>query len=109
MSFRIDQTTGNMYLTRGDTAQFTITPKNSDGTVYELQEGDRVEFTVKKKTSDSVAIISKAGLNVEIVPQDTCEMRYGAYKYDVQLTFADGRVDTFIGPCGFVITEEVTF
>ena len=48
-------------------------------------------------------------MNVEIVPQDTCEIRYGAYKYDVQLTFADGRVDTFIGPCDFVITEEVTF
>lgn len=109
MSFRIDQTTGTMYLTRGDTAQFTITPKRSDGTVYELQEGDVVEFTVKKKTSDSAAVISKVGLDVEIAPQDTCELRYGVYKYDVQLTFADGRVDTFIGPCDFAITEEVTF
>lgn len=109
MAFKIDQATGAMHLTRGDTAQFTITPMNSDGTVYELQEGDVIAFSVKKKTSDSVATISKTGADVEITPEDTGSLTYGTYKYDVQMTFADGRVDTFIGPHDFVITEEVTF
>mgnify|MGYP004640538077 CR=1 FL=1 len=108
MSFKIDQNTKTMYLTRGDTAQFTITPYRNKNK-YELQEGDRVDFTIKKSTKDSVAVISKTGTEIEILPQDTGNLMYGTYKYDCQITFADGRVDTFIGPYDFVITEEVTF
>lgn len=108
MSFKIDQNTRTMYLTRGDTAQFTITPYKNKSR-YELQEGDVINFTIKKSTRENVAIISKTGMEIEILPQDTSNLEYGTYKYDCQLTFADGRVDTFIGPYDFVITEEVTF
>lgn len=97
-----------MYLTRGDTGEFTITPKKNKQT-YVMQEGDIVRFTVKKNTNDAVALISKTGLNIEILPSDTSGLKYGTYKYDVEMTFADGRVCTFIGPNDFVITEEVTF
>lgn len=107
MSFRI-QDDGTMYLTRGDTAKFTIMPSR-DGEVYELQDGDTVRFTVKKSTSDDTAIISKSGLEIEILPKETAGLTYGEYKYDVEMTFADGEVETFIGPNDFVILEEVTF
>lgn len=107
MAFRIADN-GCMYLTRGDTAEFTITPKKNK-MPYALQEGDVVRFTVKKTTKDTAAVIQKTGLNIEILPSDTSGLHYGTYKYDVEMTFADGRVCTFIGPNDFVITEEVTF
>lgn len=107
MSFKIENDV--IRLTRGDTAQFVITPYNSDGSIYELKDGDIVTFTVKKSTSDTQVIIQKIGLEVEITPEETSGLNYGTYKYDVQMTFAEGRVDTFIGPGDFVLTEEVTF
>lgn len=107
MSFKIDNNV--MKLTRGDTAQFIITPYSSDGKEYTLQEGDVITFTVKKNTYNKQVLIQKTGLEVEIKPEETNNLTYGTYKYDVQMTFADGRVDTFIGPEDFVLTEEVTF
>jgi hypothetical protein len=107
MSFRIENDV--IKLTRGDTAQFVITPYSSDGSEYELKDGDVVTFTVKKNTYDKQVLIQKTGLEVEIKPEETNDLTYGTYKYDVQMTFADGRIDTFIGPSDFVLTEEVTF
>lgn len=96
-------------LTRGDYASFTIEMKDASGETYELQEGDVVYFTVKKSTKDETILIQKTGTEIEILPADTEELSYGTYRYDCQLSPADGKVDTFIGPAEFVITDEVTW
>lgn len=106
MSFSV--TNNEIKLTRGDTAYFVIVPY-ADGEVYTLKEGDVVTFTVKKNTGSENYVIQKTGLEIEIKPEETSNLTYGTYKYDVQMTFSDGRVDTFIGPSDFVLTEEVTF
>jgi len=96
-------------LTRGDYASFSIGVTDASGEPYELQDGDTVTFTVKKTTKTTDVVLQKTGTAVEILPEDTAEQKYGNYVYDCQLTYDGGRVDTFIGPCDFVITEEVTF
>lgn len=96
-------------LTRGDYASFHIDIYDQNREIYELQEDDIVVFTVKRNTRTKDAIIRKDGIDIEIFPSDTSDVSYGTYSYDVQLTSADGHVDTFIGPADFIIAEEVTF
>lgn len=93
--------------TRGDTVRLEITVSNPDGTVYKLKEGDLIEFTVKKNTDSKVEIIKKSGTDIVIEPEETTGLEYGKYMYDVQVTFADGSIDTVILPSPFIILEEV--
>lgn len=96
-------------LTRGDYASFHIDIEDATGGEYTPQTGDVVTFTVKKNTKTEEVLIQKTGQDIEIEHEDTAELRYGTYAYDVQLTYANGHIDTFIGPADFVLTEEVTF
>ena len=96
-------------LTRGDFCSFHVDILDASGNDYELQEGDVVYFTVKQSTKSEQVLIQKTGVDIEIEPEDTQNLQYGSYVYDVQLTYANGRNDTFIGPADFVITEEVTW
>jgi hypothetical protein len=96
-------------LTRGDYASFHIDIFDEAGGAYELKDDDIVTFTVKRNTRTEEALVQKNGVDIEIFPEDTENLRYGTYSYDVQLTPNDNHIDTFIGPADFVITEEVTF
>lgn len=98
-------------LTRGDTLHLQITLTDQEGEVYTLQDGDTLVFTVKKNTSSDVVLIQKNILNsnITISHEDTKNMAYGTYMYDVQLTQANGDVTTVIKPSKFKITEEVNY
>lgn len=109
MSFKIEETTNVIRITRGDTGQFKIDLMNIDGSTYELKDGDLVQFTVKKSPAETTILIQKTGVDIEIEPKDTSNLRYGTYQYDIQVTLADGRVNTVIDPTDFIVTEEVTF
>lgn len=105
--FRISSN-GKMQIIRGDTAEFMVDILNRDDTPYELQEGDNVVFSVKNKTLDDRELIRKNGPYVRIEPSDTSNLPFGRYYYDVQVSFADGSVDTIIPRNVFEIIEEVT-
>ena len=105
--FIITDTT--IQITRGDSGYFDITLLNADGSTYAMQEGDVLEFTVKKNTKTEEVLIHKTGQNIEILPADTKNLKYGTYTYDVQFTSAVGLVDTVITPSAFIVAEEVTF
>lgn len=111
MSFKIKQGAKGptITITRGDTASFSISITDASGAAYEPQEGDTVTFTVKKSTKTDDILIQKTGTAVQLEHEDTADLKYGTYVYDVQLTYASGAIDTFIGPADFVVTEEVTF
>lgn len=96
-------------LTRGDSAEFDITIFDRQGQLYELQEGDKVEFTVKENVYSSAPLIKKTGTQIQIKPEDTASLSYHKYVYDVQVTLADGTVDTIIPPSVFEVLSEVTF
>ena len=46
---------------------------------------------------------------IRISPDDTKNLEYGQYVYDVQVTMANGDVATVIPPTTFNILEEVNF
>lgn len=97
-------------LTRGDTliAQVTLMDGCDE---YEPQEGDVIRFAMKKNYGKNEVLIKKEipidTLVLEILPEDTKSLSFGDYVYDVEIEFADGRVDTFIPKGVFRITEEV--
>ncbi len=107
--FSIDENTNVIKLTRGDYALFTINILDADDEPYELLEGDVVRFTVKKNTKSNVPLIQKTGTTIEILHDDTKDLKYGTYKFDCELTHANGEPDTFIEPTDFELTPEVTW
>jgi hypothetical protein len=100
-----------IYLTRGDTASFTLDIVDDTGAKYEITDDDQVLFTVKRSTSDTAVILQKAVVDktITIKPAETAGLPYGTYYYDVQLSRPDGFVATVITPTPFIICEEVTF
>ena len=102
-----------LHLTRGDTARLLLGSVVNlvTGKEYILSADDTVTFTVKKTvydTTPAVQITVPGGAAIHIKPEDTKEMAFGNYLYDVQLTTADGDVYTVIPPTKFEVLKEVT-
>lgn len=99
-------------LTRGDTARLTVPIVNlANNGEYTMESGDILYFTVKKTAKDSDFLFQKSvtGSNsIHIRPEDTANLSFGKYKYDVQLTTATGDVYTVIEPSTFEVMEEIT-
>ncbi len=105
-------------LTRGDTLKLQVRIM-SNGEEYTPKNGDIVRFAVKSPglTSDKSEyvdtkpkILKEIPINTMVLqldPQDTKRLGFGTYVYDIQITFADGTVDTFITNGVFRLTEEV--
>lgn len=97
-----------IYITRGDTGIFDISILDSNKQEYILKENDTLTFTVKEDTVTVDILIQKTGKKITIEPNDTANLLYGDYIYDVQLIH-DGIVDTIITPNKFSVCQEVTF
>lgn len=102
-----------IHLTRGDTARLLLSSVVNlvTGKEYILSADDTVTFTVKKTvydTTPAVQITVPGGAAIHIKPEDTKEMAFGKYLYDVQLTTADSDVYTVIPPTTFELLKEVT-
>lgn len=109
MSYSVKGTT--ISLTRGDTFGADIEIFRPDGTLYTPNEGDQIRFAMKQKISDPEPLILKdipiETMKLIILPEDTKELPFGNYIYDIQLTKANGTIDTFITKSKFILTEEV--
>lgn len=110
MTAKVSGTT--ISLTRGDTFRATIDILNPDGSAYVPVNGDSIRFALKKNYKDSDVLIYKdistADLELTIDPEDTKSLKMPSdYVYDIQLTHANGDIDTFIANAKFHITEEV--
>lgn len=105
-------------LTRGDTF-IAVVSLTRDGEAYVPQEGDSIKFALKKATmnptktayTDKEPLIEKsvpiASMTLQLDPIDTKSLPFGDYVYDLELTFANGVVDTFIAGEPFIITPEI--
>lgn len=100
-------------MTRGDNSYFDLEILDLEGDIAELPEDTTITFTVKPNIYDNEPLITKDisldALTVAILPEDTQNLEYGNYVYDVQVTYADGAIDTIITPTPFILTGEVTF
>ena len=102
-------TQNNITLTRGDTAELTLTVKKN-GVSYDFSS-DYVQFTVKRTTVTQDIVIQKTfdTDTIKILPDDTKNLTYTDLKYDVQIIDTNGNVYTVIPPKHFIIAEEVNF
>lgn len=98
--FEVDDN-NNIYLTRGDTGIFTVNLFDCDGNPYVPDPGDTIRFAMAKKFgASSDVLVNKQfpadTLTLEIQPQDTKNLAFGDYVYDIELTDASGHVSTVI-------------
>lgn len=84
---------------RGDDAEFDVLVTDNTGCGdYELKDGDTLKFSMKKSIDDSEIALTKTldGSKLVIAHGDTAGLDFGSYVYDIQLTFANGKVQTII-------------
>ena len=100
----------NISLTRGDTGIFTIELVDETGEPYTPGPGDSLRFAMDKKYGVSDPIIEKNipidTLTLQIDPEDTKDLDFGTYVYDLELTDSLARVSTIL-LAKFMVTQEV--
>ena len=99
-------------LTRGDSFYAVITLKNrATGEDYTPVEGDVIKFGLKHSPFDTECLITKTVPNATqllyLAPEDTSSLQFGAYVYDIELTYANGDKDTFINNEQFILAVEI--
>ena len=102
----------HLYMVRGDTDSITVR-QEKDGEEMPFVAGDTVTLTVKKM-ADRPTLIEKKITSfedgkaiIQFLPEDTKELDFGKYKYDIQKSNGDS-VKTIIYYSDFVIKEEVS-
>ena len=101
MSYSVKGT--NITMTRGDTFSADICIYQPNGKPYNLAKDDVIQFAMKKSAKDIPIETMKLVLN----PDDTKELDFGTYVYDIQLQKTTGEVYTFITKSYLTLTEEV--
>ena len=98
-------------LTKGDTFKAIVTMVDPTGQEYTPQSGDVVRFAMKQDYSDPSVLVEKTipndSLLLTLDSEDTHSLEAGGYVYDIQITYANGDVDTFIDRGILMLTEEV--
>lgn len=102
-------------IVRGTSNTFQILVYDADGRPYDLGSNERIVFGIKKDPDvETEPMIVKTGeiigngmFTVKLCPEDTAELKCGAYFYDVGL---DTGTDFFnvIEPSPFQILANVT-
>jgi len=109
MSYSVKKTTIN--LTRGDTFHANIVMHDSEGNPYYPVEGETIRFAMKKDYSDAepllVIDVPIETMELIISSEDTKNLPFGSYVWDMQITRVNGDIDTFITKASLVLTEEV--
>lgn len=114
--YTIDGTT--ISLIRGDSMSLQFTLSKDDEEYIPFAE-DHIRFAMKHsellpgktgyKDTEPVLVkdIPYDTMTLKINPEDTKSLDFGSYVYDVQITYANGDVDTFIPPSRFNLLAEV--
>lgn len=120
----IDTSTQSISMTRGDYAALVFSAYEDDGvTLHELANGDKVQLQISKKygteapltkvkVKDTNLSTTDLDYTIELLPEDTKDLKFGDYFYDVSILTTDGNVITYIGDSGdiqpkFTILKEV--
>ena len=109
MAWTVDESTGTISLTRGDSFECTFKAYEQDGERYVLQDGDKVAFAMKQSLDDTEPCLYKEldGYTLVLDPEDTEGLDFGTYWYDVHIVYSDGYRDTYITRKRFKIMQEV--
>lgn len=97
-------------LTKGDSFYCHI-ELTKGGEPYAPEQADVVRFGLKKSFTDSEALVSKVIPNDTLIlylsPEDTKTLAIGKYVYDLEVTYANGDVDTPVNQADFNLVPEV--
>ena len=106
--YKVEGTTITMV--RGDSFVASIS-LSRNGEPYIPVNGDTIRFAAKKKIGDAKPCIEKTvptdTLELKLIPSDTAKLPFGDYIYDLEITFADGGVDTFVYGGTLILLAEV--
>lgn len=99
-------------MTRGDTLRVTLDLFDEEGNKYTPIAGDSLRFAMKRNYNESTPILLKNIPNDSLLlwlePDDTKNLpQPSSYVYDIEITYANGDVDTFIDKAKLMLTEEV--
>lgn len=85
--FKINEN-NEVFLTKGDTAHFTVAFKDEQGDPYDMSN-DEVKFGMKRSAYDSECVLEKeidsATGQFTIDAEDTENMEFGDYLYSIQI------------------------
>ena len=105
----------NITIIRGDSGYVTVPLVeviDGEETPYTPKEGETLRFAMAKKygaTEEECYILRDIDINtlkLYFYPEDTKDLKFGTYKYDLEFTNVDGYIDT-IRRGNFIIAEEV--
>ena len=109
MGYSVNNTTKEIELTRGDTLKVKIDVL-INGEAYTPRPEDSLRFAMKTTYNTSKLLVHKDipidTCILHLEPEDTKKLRFGEYVYDIQITFANGDVNTFISG-RFTLNPEV--
>ena len=99
----------DIYLTRADSAELSVNLRYADGRQYAIGENDTIIFQMRKERS-SVVELSKTFVGTSIVtlePNDTKDLDFGKYKYEIELVLESGKVYTVIPYADLFLENEI--
>lgn len=98
-------------ITRGDNAQLSVDLLNADGSEYVMQNGDKLYLTVNigaRQGKPLLQLVADSQATFRFVPDSTKPLEFGKYKYDIQLSTANGEIYTVTPVSKFEVLEEIT-
>jgi hypothetical protein len=107
-------------MVRGDTLIIAVNVFDENGAAYNPAVDDEIIFTVREWSDEgeialqydqddtNVSIVT-GGWEITIDPEDTADLEYIGYVYDIEVTLADGYKQTIIPYASFTLTREVTY
>jgi hypothetical protein len=110
---------------RGDTHIINLEVSDSNGAAYSPGVDDTITMTVRSNDDTGTAVITKetgvaeegeipdvvasaTGWSITLQPEDTADLPYGKYVYDIELDM-DGIIQTVIPMSSFILDKEVTY
>lgn len=106
-----------IFIVRGDSGFLQIYMSDREDNKILFKAGDVLFLTVKSSSRTSKISFQKIVeiqtetdfVSVNIEPNDTKELSFGQYVYDIQLTRSNGDVHTIMMPSKFTIGDEITY
>lgn len=99
MAYTINNRTKKITLVKGDTLKVQI-EIIVDNEIYTPETNDVIRFAMKRSYDDSSVLVEKVISNdtlmLKLDSSDTKRLTSGKYVYDIEITFTNGDVDTFI-------------
>ena len=88
-------------MTKGDTVRLRVNiQQKRTGEMYKPHNGDKLRFALKRYISNRTVELEKDiptdTMILTLTEEDTKTLDFGVYHYDIQLTYANGYVDTII-------------